>query len=438
MIPERPLSPETEHNAAQAALPWVLRLRYGMAAGEAVVIVGMWSVFHLDFPLFWTLAPLALVLASNLLLTRLHGLAARFPRETLRAMFVLDTLCLTVMLGVTGGANNPFSLLYLVQITLSAVVLRRLWTWALGLLSAVCFGLLFYFFVPLAVLQGHHDGEGMSPHLVGMWIAFVAACALISYFTGEIATALRRREIEVLDLQDRVARHERLASLATLAAGAAHEFGTPLSTIAVVAKELERYAATLSGGDAVVEDAKLIRSEVERCRKILERMSAHGGEPLGETARSIPVRELLNEVVSRLPESQQTCVVIEIAQERLEAVLPEQAAVQSVAALVQNALHANRDRQPIVIRAAQQGSQLSISVRDRGHGMPENVLRRIAEPFFTTKEPGEGMGLGTFLVRTFAERLGGRLVFESTRGEGTTATLELPLQPAPQDVNASL
>jgi two-component system, sensor histidine kinase RegB len=294
-------------------------------------------------------------------------------------------------------------------------------------LSTACFGLLFFIHKPLADLQTHHVEQGFAPHLVGMWIAFVIAAGLITFFTGKISDALRRREREVLDLQEQVAKHERLASLVTLAAGAAHELGTPLATIAVVAKELERYAMHFNAGDAVLDDAKLIRSEVERCRLILARMSAQGAEPMGETAREIGIARLLSDVHSQFPESERRCITVEAPEEAMTAILPVQATVQALAALVQNALDANLEQRPVVVRASRNGAELSISIVDRGSGMPESVLRRIAEPFFTTKEPGRGMGLGTFLVRTFAERLGGRLVFQSISSQGTTATLELPL-----------
>jgi len=106
--------------------------------------------------------------------------------------------------------------------------------------------------------------------------------------------------------------------------------------------------------------------------------------------------------------------------------------VQSIAALVQNALDAGSDRSAVVLSASQSESSLLITVRDYADGMPAHVLRRIAEPFFTTKQPGKGMGLGTFLVRTFAENLGGRVVFDSAPGQGTTVTLELPV-PSPAE-----
>ena len=252
-----------------------------------------------------------------------------------------------------------------------------------------------------------------------------------------MAEALRTRAQEVLILQDQLAKNERLASLVTLAAGAAHELGTPLGTIAVVAKELERYAIATSN-DTVLEDAKLIRSEVERCRRILERMSAQSAKPMGETPNRVRVGDLLTQVLAQFPEPQRALLKIELTDEALAAVLPAQATAQSLAALIQNALDANLDQRPILITATGNDAEVRISVRDHGHGMPANVLRRIAEPFFTTKEPGKGMGLGTFLVRTFAEGLGGRVLFDSIPGEGTTATLELPSHSSRQNAHAAI
>jgi len=277
--------------------------------------------------------------------------------------------------------------------------------------------------VPSAAFSSHEAHQGLSPHLAGMWIAFVVAAALIAFFTGKVSDAMRRREQEVLALQEQVSKHERLASLATLAAGAAHELGTPLGTIAVVAGELERYAASLAN-DAVREDAKLIRSQVERCRLILQRMSAEGAEPMGETARAVDAGKLLDEVRCHFPDARGSLEIE--APSGLAAVLPVQATVQSLVALVQNAMDAGRDGSRIVLAATGAGPAITFFVIDCGQGMSEAVLRRVAEPFFTTKEPGKGMGLGTFLVRTFAERLGGSLSYESLPGNGTTATLRLP------------
>ena len=425
--------PSTRDVAPNLALPWVLRLRYGMVAGEAAIILCMAYVFHVNFPVLWTLAPLFAILVSNVALARSYRTSAPFPEKTLGAIFTLDTFCLTIILGLTGGPMNPFSLLYLVQITLSAVVLNKFWTWTLGVLSTACFGLLFWLHAPLPILEAHqHTERGLSPHLTGMWLAFMIAAGLITFFTGKISDALRRREQEVLKLKDQVAKHERLASLVTLAAGAAHELGTPLGTIAVVARELERYALSGPTNEAVVGDARLIRSEVERCRLILERMSAQGAEPMGETPRQVAIRDLLNQVWDQFTNPQQGRIVIE-AQPGVSVIIPKQATIQSIAALIQNALDASSENQRVRVSASRSADHARISIEDHGCGMPETVLRRVGEPFFTTKEPGKGMGLGTFLVRTFAERLGGRISFDSIAGRGTTVTLELPVNVARKD-----
>jgi len=424
-MPQLAVPPATKDVAPNLALPWVLRLRYGIVAGEAAIILCLAYVFRVKFPVVWTLVALFAILASNVL-AQMYRVSGTFREKTLGAIFTLDTLCLTVILGLTGGPMNPFSLLYLVQITLSAVVLNKRWTWALGILSTACFGVLFWLHAPLPILEEHHSEQGLSPHLIGMWVAFMIGAALITFFTGKISDALRRREQEVLELKDQVAKHERLASLVTLAAGAAHELGTPLGTIAVVARELERYASSASSNEGVIDDARLIRSEVERCRLILERMSAQGAEPMGEAPRRVAVVDLLNRVRDQFPNAQKSRISIEPTAE-MSAVVPEQATIRSVAALIQNALDASMDDRPVRASANQYGHTLRISIEDHGCGIPETVLRRIGEPFFTTKEPGKGMGLGTFLVRSFAERLGGRLSFDSTDGRGTTVTLELPV-----------
>ena len=424
--------------APDLALPWVVRLRYGIACGEAAIILGMSFAFRLTVPLLWMFAILSVVIGTNLLLSRKPQVSTRFPQATLGAIFVLDTLCLTVMLGLTGGSSNPFSLLYLVQITLSAVVLKKTWTWALGVLSTICFGLLFPFHVPAPAFEAHHDLKDLSPHLIGMWVAFIVAAGLITFFTGKVSDDLREREHQVLRLQEQIAKNERLASLATLAAGAAHELGTPLGTIAVVSRELERISAQLPDGDDIREDAKLIRSEVERCRLILQRMSVEGAEPMGEAPRRILLTELLDETLVLFSESQRASVRLNVPDTGVAVVLPVQATTHSLAALIKNALDASFDDGNITIRAERRSSLITFSVADSGEGMPDHILRRIAEPFFTTKAPGKGMGLGTFLVRTFAERLGGDLSFESAPGKGTTARLDLPLNASPDGMYAAV
>jgi len=287
-----------------------------------------------------------------------------------------------------------------------------------------------------APFGAHHEQQGLSTHLIGMWVAFVAAAALIAFFTGKISEALSLREREIRILQERIAKNDRLASLATLSAGAAHELGTPLATIAVVSKELEHYASRAAGGGAVAEDARLIRSEIERCRTILHQMSADGGEPVGEAAQRVTAREIVSQTLRQFPDLEGSRIVTEVASEILLK-LPMQAIVKSLVALLRNALDAAPDQSEVTLRVLCSDDCVRFEVIDRGTGISPDVLKRISEPFFTTKPASKGMGLGTFLVRSLAERLGGDLSYESRVGHGTRAILSLPLGAVLEGANVS-
>jgi two-component system sensor histidine kinase RegB len=397
-----------------------------MIAGEVAVIAAVSLGLQVELPLLLLAAPIGLQVVTNALLSRWKQRVESDVEHLVGALFCLDTLCLTVVLAITGGPANPFSLLYLVQITFSAVILHKVWTWVLGILSTLSFGLLFWVSRDVPQLEGHVQPGEFTLHLLGMWLAFATAALLISFFIGKVSAEARRKEQEMLAMQKRLARNERLASLVTLAAGAAHEISTPLSTIAVTAKEIERDAVQRFADGRVAEDAILIRSQVERCRAILERMGAQGADPLGEAPRVVDFRNLLTRARERFPDERDR-IRIEIPDGLPKCVLPENAAVEAFSALLKNALDASADGEPVLLSVQPVlDSSIRVTIQDRGIGMTPEVMERVLEPFFTTKPAGKGMGLGAFLAHLFAQRLGGRLFFESKPGQGCTAFLELP------------
>lgn len=415
--------------APQIALPWIVRLRYGMAAGQLGTILFVRYALGIPIPVWLIAVAPVLVGLSNLLLvarTTNPALPRRIPTAVLVAWtFVFDTLCLTFVLMLAGGPTNPFSLLYLVHITLSAIILTKRWTWLLGGLSTLCFGLLFWFYRPVAVLEVHHPAAGTDLHLIGMWIGFGVAAVLVALFSGKISEVLRQHENRLLRMQEELAKRDRLASLATLSAGAAHELNTPLATIAVVAKELELYATNTVRDDAVADDSRLIRTEVDRCREILWRMSVQGAQPAAQTLELVDVHDLLDDLRREI--QQPGRVEVSGPPEHVFLTIPRRAVAQALIALTRNALEASRPDAPVRVIAQPLASRFLFVVSDHGSGMSGDTLRRIGEPFFTTREPGKGMGLGVFLVRTLAEQLEGRLAFDSTPQTGTRAIFELPL-----------
>jgi two-component system, sensor histidine kinase RegB len=410
--------------ASRLALPWIIRLRYAMALGQITTALVVYWVLGIELPVLWIAIPPSLVAASNVWLVQRQARAETQTAEMIGWIFVFDTLCLTAVLMLTGGPNNPFSLLYLVNITLSAAILSRRQTWALGLVSTLCFGLLFLRYRPIPELEMHHRGEGANLHLIGMWIAFAVASFLVAMFSGKISELLREREDSLLQMQEALAKKDRLASLATLAAGAAHELNTPLGTIAIVATELERYASTIRHDAALAEDSRLIRQEVDRCRQILQRMSIDGAEPAGEPITEVVVADLVDSLIRLSPGQSLRAGSLDAATAVLR--IPRHAVEQALLALVKNAYEASPPGAAVTLSASREGLAVRFVVRDSGAGMSSETLRHAGEPFFTSKEPGKGMGLGIFLVRTLAERMGGQFTLLSTPNVGTAAVLELP------------
>ena len=396
-------------------------MRWGALAIQAAAILIASQALSVALPLAPMWALVAIGAMSNLWLASRKADAGH-----LGAFLVLDVLLLSGLLYLSGGPTNPFSIIYVVYIAMSAVMLAPKWTWTIAGLSILSFAILFVAHVPSEHL-GHADhGGGFQTHLYGMFIALVLAVALITYFVSQLSLELRRRERALAEAEERTHRWGKLASIATLAAGAAHELGTPLGTIAVAAKEMERHARKVPGGEGLVEDAELIREELERCRLVLDRMAAAGGEHVGEATRSVPVDTLFRDVRSRLTREQADRWVTEAEIATVQA--PKEALVQMVENIARNGFDAcETGRVSLQLRKVGRGVELCFS--DEGHGMSEQEVKRATEPFFTTKDSGDRMGLGLFLARTLVDSLGGRLSIESAPGQGTTIRVQLPQSP---------
>ncbi len=406
---------------------WLVRLRFATVAGQALTIVAVRFGMKLEIPLAPLFALVGVALVSNLLC--IACARAWTPADWwLLAVMALDVLIFSGLLYFTGGPENPFSFLYLVPIAIAAITLRAAWTWLLVLLSLASSLVLFERHQPLPAAGGH--AGHMALHLRGMWVAFGVASAFIVYFLMRVRRALAARDEELVSSRSLAARQERLASLATLAAGAAHELATPLSTIAVVAKDLERAVVAAGAPAAAADDVRLMRAEVERCRRILARMRVDAGNPAGERFARVSVRELVDDLGASSPELERAVTVtVDETTAAATTALPRHAFGQALRGLVDNARQASPPGAPVSLRVAADGEagRLVFEVADRGAGISPELLARVGEPFFTTKPAGHGMGLGIFLARAIVERLGGELSIRSAPGAGTTATLWLPV-----------
>ncbi|HEY6004004.1 MAG TPA: ATP-binding protein [Anaeromyxobacter sp.] len=407
-------------------LYWLVQLHWWAILGQCVVVAAAEAWTAVGLPLVTLGGLLVLEIAGNVAL----GIWARQVKVTdasVAAVMFIDIGALTVLLDLTGGAANPFSTLYLVIVALSAVLLPLRWSWALMGASLLGFATLF---VDDAIEGPTHHVRSdldhaalMNSHLRGMWIAFALAAVFVVFFVQRVSSALASREKELQYARMVAARREKLASLATLAAGAAHELSTPLSTIAIVAKELQKLLGS-KVPEEVGKDLQLVRDQVGRCREILDRMAAHAGENAGEPLARFTVRAWIDSALDAFPGRDRVAVDAPAADSRIMG--PPRALGDTLRGLLKNAVQASPAGAQVKLRVAAEGDRVRASVVDQGKGMTPDVLARVGEPFFTTKVPGEGMGLGLFLTRALAEQLGGAFQIVSRPGAGTEAWIELP------------
>jgi two-component system sensor histidine kinase RegB len=422
-------------SAERIQFGWLVRLRWVSLAGQALIVAVSAELLGFEMPLVALGVVMGIEALVNVGAWAWLRRAIEVRATHVAGAIAADLLLFTALLYLTGGPSNPFSFLYLVHLALAAVMLPPRLGWTLVGLSLACSAALFAYHVPLSgsghaghmhhVHHGHHgaDTGGFDWHLRGMWVALGVAASFIVYFLRRVALELAERERQLASAREHIARSERLAALATLAAGAAHELGSPLGTIAVAARELERSLAQKGSDAPLQEDARLIRAQVDRCRTILDELAANAGGPPGAAADEALLSELVDAALERFPDAARVAVSLPSPPPRLR--VPRLAVQKALGSLVHNALLATRDGK-VRLSAMRRANELAVSVEDDGPGMPPEVLEHATEPFFSTREAGAGMGLGLFLATSVVEQLGGRLELESAVGKGTRASLVFP------------
>jgi two-component system sensor histidine kinase RegB len=432
---------------------WLSRLHWSRVAVNLLVLVAGVLFWADEFPVR-QLAPL--VAASALLhidIGRHLGRVRRVPTVAAGSAIVVDVLLLTGLLELSGGPSNPFVVIYLVPTALAAATLGRTWGIVVGSTSTAAFGALVYSHLG-ELVPSHHRLVDFPTHLLTIWLALAVLAELSGHFIRQATTAIGARESQLAEMRAQAAHRERLMSLTTLAAGAAHELSSPLATIAIAARELERSLARAqlrrpadADADLAValeppttsldrpaslvawtEDAQLIREQVDRCRAILDQMSGRAGGSAADLTEPTDLAALFSDVRLRLPAEQAERVHVQLSPTLPRSlVLPRAGLSQVLVSLIKNAFDATTDGQPVRLQGEHSDQVVRLIIEDEGTGMSADTLRRAGEPFFTTKDPGRGFGLGLFLARMFAERWGGSLTLTSDRG--TRAILELPLSP---------
>jgi two-component system sensor histidine kinase RegB len=355
----------------------------------------------------------------------LHGVAL--------VLMLLDLVTLTTMLYLSGGAANPFSFFFFVNLAVGGVMISPRAAWTLTATAIAGYTLLLNHAIPVAGLDAYQP-NGFDLQTGCLLLAFATCSSVVTHFVTRTAGELKQRERQLLRAQAEQAASQRLEGLTTLAAGAAHELATPLSTIAVIVRELSRHLEGCEKPESVNTDLRLIDGELEMCSQILQRMRSAAGDSMAQRWDRTTVGDLIDTTLEGIRDPHRVDVTDGSEAVESQALwVPQEAVAQAVRNLIHNGLDASGDNGRVRVEPRLIGGQVQIRVVDSGQGMSPEVLERASEPFFTTKEPGRGIGLGLFLTRNVISKLGGELEFRSVVGAGTEAIVTIPLGGHPPD-----
>lgn len=413
----------------------LIRLRWLAVVGQsaAVLVVAFWLEFPVQVSLCFALIGCSAWL--NLLLAFRYPATHRLPPLAALAILTFDALQLGGLLYMTGGLTNPFALLMTAPVIISATSLPLRWTAMLGaLVIAMATGLAF-FHHPLPWFPGT---ELTMPiiYVAGIWMAIVSCLAFTAFYAYRVAEEARLLATALAATELVLQREQHLSALDGLAAAAAHELGTPLATIALVAKEMER---ALGNDPRYGEDVTLLRSQSERCRAILKQLTSLSSQGEAHMAR-LPFTSLIEEVTAP---HRDFGIAIEFKPQDCKGPEPigrrNPGVIYGLGNLVENAV--DFARETVSITWSWDMHTVSLEILDDGEGFPAEILDRIGEPYMTKRSAavsaGGGLGLGLFIAKTLLERSGATVRFGNAATPGQGAIVRVNWPRAILDANAA-
>lgn len=415
--------PPASDTANRKNMLLLIQLRWIAVVGQIVTIAFVRLVLGIPLPL----GLMALVLAGLLLLNAVGFLWLRtrmtVSNRAILAALVLDVVALTAQLWLSGGASNPFASLYLLQVTLAAVLLDARSTWLVVALTCANFSGLSISSEPLMLPDRYRD-EMFSLHVAGTLICFGLDAVLLVVFVARITTNLRERDANLAAMKQREAEEDHIVRMGLLATGAAHELGTPLASLAVILGDWRRMPTIVT--DAyLAQEVEEMQTAVQRCKTIVTGILLAAGEARGERPAVTSVKAFLDEVVTDWRTGRMTAALT--YENRFGADLPivsDPALKQVLFNVLDNAFEASPNW--IGFFAHRDSDRLVLEISDAGAGFAPEMLAQFGKPYRSSKgKPGGGLGL--FLVVNVLRKFGGTVKARNIPGRGAVVTLHLPL-----------
>ncbi len=359
----------------------------------------------------------------------------------------MDVLALAYLLYLTGGASNPIIWVFLLPLIVTAIMLPQAYAWNMVIITSCVYTVLIAYNVPLPALAPHMSHSSMSEmtqemrlqmqlledrryfnlHVFGMWFGFVFSAGLVAFFVVALAKTLKERERSLADARESALRDERVVSLGTLAASAAHDMGTPLGTIAIITHEMLEEMPLHRFPD-FHEKMLIIQEQIDRCKQALSVMSASAGEMRAESGKVMLVCEYIDEVLNQWrTHKAATKLKLFIAPtvDTQAQIIAERTVTHSIINILNNAAEATDIEVGIEFHTDWDENTLHLKIRDYGPGLPAEFIDFAGQQ--PVKSNKQGMGVGLFLTYSTIKRLGGTIQFSNFASGGACVEIGLPL-----------
>jgi two-component system sensor histidine kinase RegB len=401
----------------------LILLRWLAVVGQTLCVVVVHYGLGFDLPLGLCLGAIAASAWVNAWVS-LALPTQRFAKDwEAFVQLAYDVVQLMVLLALTGGLSNPFSVMLVGPVVIAVAALPARWWAALAVIATLgSLGLALWHY-PLPWSGDEPDLPAL--YQAAVWIALAIAIGFTAMYAWRVGSEARRMGTALAATQTVLAREQRLSALGALSAAAAHELGTPLATIQLTAKEVLRAASD----ETLREDADLIVSQAQRCREILQRLS-QTREATDRMHDRVGLREAMEEAAAPLRGlGAEISVVLDPDPQDPEPPVMQRRAevIYALGNFIENAVDFSRDK--VSITGSWTAEKLMIAITDDGPGFPPDILAKLGEPYITTRraEPGHGgLGLGVFIAITLVERIGGVVELDNVPRAGAEVTMILP------------
>jgi two-component system sensor histidine kinase RegB len=401
----------------------LIQLRWIAVIGQVVTIAFAFYGLGIALPIRQMVAALGILLTFNLVSLLRWRIRLKMSQTELFVSLLVDVAMLTTQLYLSGGASNPFVFLYLLQVTLGAVLLKPTFVWSLFAITATCFVVLAGFARPLALPPDHNQGL-LSLYIQGTLICFVLNAVLLVVFITRIGKNLREQDARLAGLRQRAAEEDHIVRMGLLASGAAHELGTPLATLAVILGDWRRMPAfTLE--PELLQEVTEMETQLQRCKAIVSGILLSAGEARGESSAATTITTFMDDLVEEWRHTRvRTALHYDNQFGHDMPVVSDSAVKQMIFNVLDNAVESSG--QWLHLAVSRVADDLVLRCTDRGPGFAAATLAQLGKPYNSSKgRPGGGLGL--FLVVNVARTLGGVVTAANLPEGGACVTIRLPL-----------